>query len=160
MAGIGSVTPLEVSRPSDIVRESALVSLPTMQGGKTIVVRVQAVPVVDLLAALDGIPGANAAPSPSAVKTFAEIRADIIKADGPSRAVAALGLIEPDFAFDQREGGKAFWGDLLPANQAAVIEAIMTASGMDGGAAKQAAGFSGGAGVEGQEVGGSAPNGA
>lgn len=146
MAGQPAVTPLEVSRASDITRERKLVQLPAAQGGKTIVVEVQAAPVVELLAALDGIPGANAAPSPSSVKTFAEIRADIIKAAGPSREVAKLGLVAPDFSFEQREDGKAFWDDLLPQNQTAVIEAIMGLSGLDGGASQQAATFPEGAG--------------
>lgn len=150
MAGNGSqVTPLEVSRVTDISRESTMIALPVPQGGKTLVLKVQSVPIVALMAALDGIPGANAAPSASATKTFAEIRAEIVRADGPSRAVAELGIVEPAFSFVEREDGKAFWDDLLPKNQAAAIEGIMAASGMDGGASQQAATFPEGAGEQG-----------
>lgn len=161
MAGIGSqVTPLAVSRPSDITRETLTVALPVLQGGKQIVVKVQAVPVVDLLAALEGLPGANAAPGPDRVKPFAEVRAELIQAAVPSRRVAALGLIEPDFSFDSREDGKAYWDDLLAKNQGAVVEAIMNVSGMDGGSAKQAATFPDGAGNAGEAAGVVAPGGA
>lgn len=155
----GSIAPLEVSRAADITREVQIVALPALQGGKPIVVKVAAVEIIELLAALEGVPNANAAPAAGRVVAFSEVREGIIQSAGPSKKVAALGLIEPAFAFEQREDGKAYWGDLLMENQAAVIAAIMELSGLKGDAAKQAGTFPAGAGSDGAASGVVAPAG-
>ena len=147
---LGSVTPLEVSRAADITRETLVIALPVAQGGKTLAVKIGAVELVDILGALDGLPGANVAPAEGRTKPFAEVRAEAIQSVGPAKKIAMLGLLEPAFAFDEREDGKAYWGDLTTKNQGAVVEGIMALSGLDGGAAKQASTFPAGAGSDGQ----------
>lgn len=158
MAEIANAAPLTVSRAADIVRERLTIALPVAQGGNVIVVEIGAVEVPELMAAMDGVPGANSAPSAERVKTLAEAREEILQFAGPSKRVAALGLIAPEFSFEAREDGKAYWGDLLGENQGAVIAAIMNLSGLNGGAAKQAGTFPAGAGSDGQGGGVGAPN--
>ena len=146
MAGNAQVAPLVVSRAADIKRQRQVLELPIAQDGVTIVIEIGAVPVPQLMGAMDGVPGANAAPSAERVKTLAEAREEILQFDGPSKRVAALGILAPEFSFDAREDGKAFWDDLIGENQGAAIAAIMELSGLKGGAAKQAGTFPPGAG--------------
>jgi hypothetical protein len=49
-----------------------------------------------------------------------------------SRKVAESVIIEPAFAFGDREIGKAYWGDLTFANQASIIRLAMEFSGLIG----------------------------
>lgn len=151
---------LEVSRPADIKRATQVLQLPVAQDGATIVVKIRAAKIAALFAELEGVPGLNEAPSPNRTRTFAEAREQLLASLAPSRRIAELGLIEPPFSFgDVPEDGKAWWDDLVADNQAAVIEAIMSLSGLKGDAAKQAGTFPAGAVSEGAASGVGAPAG-
>lgn len=138
--------PLEVTRVTDIRRATQVVALPVPQDGVTIVVKVRAAKVAALLSELEGVPSLSAAPNTGQARSFAQAREEILASLVPSRRIAQLGLIEPPFSFgDAPEDGKAWWDDLVSDNQGAVIEAIMSLSGLKGSAAAQAGGFSAGA---------------
>jgi len=135
---------LKISAAADFARETRVVALPRPQGGRVLVVEVGAVPVLDLIAALDGIPTAQ---TPKAVtRTWEEVKAELQAAAEPSRRVAALGIIAPEFTFTAREDGKAFWGDVHPENQAFIIDQITALSGLTGEAAEKAETFPEGSG--------------
>lgn len=129
---------IQASAASDFTRETKLVELPRQQNGKTLAVEIGAVPLPELIVALEGVPGATAAPDPTQTRTFAEIRESIVASIEPSKRVAALGLLAPAFSFDERESGKAFWGDVQSENQAFIITQIMTLSGLTGEASAKA----------------------
>lgn len=149
---------LTVSRPADIKRATLILQLPVVQDGVTIVVKVWAAKIAALFAQLEGVPGLSDAPSGSRTRTFAEARENLLASLEPSRRIAEMGLIEPAFSFgDEPEDGKAWWFDLVGENQAAVIEAIMSLSGLKGDAAKQAGTFPAGAVSEGTGSGVGAP---
>lgn len=135
---------LKVSAVADFARETRVVALPRPMGGRALVLEVGAVPVLDLIAALDGIPSAQ---TPSDGKrTWEDVKRDLQAAAEPSKRVASLGIVAPEFSFDAREDGKAFWGDVHPENQAFIIDQITSLSGLTGEAAEKAGTFPQGAG--------------
>lgn len=119
---------LTISRPEDVQRQSRVVALPIQQNGRTIVLRLGAVRTETVLEAFDGIPGA-VAPGAGPERTFAQAREALAKGVNPTRLLAAEGIMEPPFSFEQREDGKAFWDDLVEENKAAVVRELMELSG-------------------------------
>lgn len=137
---------LIVSKPGDIRRGTKVVALPVAQDGQTIVLRLGAVPTLKVIEAMDGIPGANAgAAADEGRKSFAEMREGFLKSIRPTTLLASHGILEPEFAFESREDGKAFWDDLVSENQAFVIKEILQLSGWKEGAKPEAEGFPAGA---------------
>jgi hypothetical protein len=137
---------LVVSKPGEIRRNVTVVALPVQQDGATIVLKIGAVPTLQVIEALDGIPGANVGPeSDQEKKSFAEMRETFVKSVRPTALLASRGILEPEFSFDGREDGKAFWDDLVTENQAFVVSEILKLSGWKGGEKPETAGFPEGA---------------
>lgn len=138
--------PLVVSKPGDIRRSTAIVELPVQQDGATIVLRLGAVPTLQVIEAMDGIPGANTgAAAAGEKKSFAEMREAFLKTMAPTALLASRGILEPEFCFGEREDGKAFWDDLVAENQAFVVGEILRLSGWKEGAKPEADAFPEGA---------------
>lgn len=131
---------LKASPASDFEQERKLVTLPRPgAGGRPLRVLIRAVPVPDLLAALDGIPGADVSPAADAPQpSYAEVRERLLKQSAPMQRIAELGVVEPALSFGERVEGRAHWSDLHFENQSAVMAEVLALSGM-GGAREEAA---------------------
>lgn len=134
------------STPADFAEpETAVIDLPRPgSGGRSLVVKIRAVSPVELVKAMDGVPGLAKPGAGGEKVSFEEARQAIIANDGPSRRVVALGVVEPAFYFGEPEEGKAPWDNVHGKNQAAIVKAIMDLSGFGeepGGAAAKAAEF-------------------
>jgi hypothetical protein len=136
-----------VSTAADFAQpESKEIALPVTQNGKTVTVRIRAVPVVKLIQALEGIPQLAKGPSDAGGTTFEQARAIVVEQDGPMRKVAALGLVDPKFSIEgDPQPGEADWNNVRFENQKFIVSQIMDFSGLSGGdappapAAKEAA---------------------
>src|SRR6185369_16657619 len=121
-----------VSTAADFAQpESKEIALPVPQNGKSVTVRIRAVPVIRLLQALEGIPQLGKAPDGSDATTFEQARAMVVEQDGPMRKVAALGVVDPKFSIDGNpKPGEADWDNVRFENQKAIVSAIMDFSGL------------------------------
>lgn len=108
----------------------ALVTLPVPIRGQRAVVRIRMVDQPALLVATDGIPDVARAPAnPKGNRAEAAAAKAMV---GPMREVARLGIVSPAFSFDAPEKGKPFWGALAWTNQIAIVNGIMSLSGVEG----------------------------
>jgi hypothetical protein len=116
---------------TDFEVETIVVDLPRRTtSGKTLAVKLRAVPTVEIIKALDGVPELNRAAGTPDEATFAQAREAIVQSEGPNRKIAALAIMEPPFSFgDAPEAGKAFWGNVHAENQAFIIKTILEFSG-------------------------------
>jgi hypothetical protein len=122
--------PTEASPATDFQVETKFIALPRPGGnGKPLALKIRAVSIVDLIKAMDGVPELNQAPA-GAGTTLEKAREIIVQSEGPNRRIAALGIVEPAFSFDQREAGKAFWGDVHAENAGFAIKEILEFSGL------------------------------
>jgi len=111
--------------------ESKEITLPATQNGKTVTVKIRAVPVVKLLQALDGIPQLAKPPGGSEGTTFEQARSVIVEQDGPMRKVAQAGVVEPKFSIDGNpKPGEADWDNVRFENQKFIVSEIMDFSGL------------------------------
>ena len=139
--------PKPVSSAADFAEPETLeVDLPRPgAGGKRLSVRVRAVPPVELVQAMEGVPELNRGDNAAGQQTFEQARAAILANALPTQRVVALGCVEPEFYFGEPEEGKAPWKNVHGENQAAIVKAIMDLSGFGspapGGAAQAAAEF-------------------
>jgi hypothetical protein len=129
-----------VSTPEDFAEpETKIINLPRKgKGGKALSLLIRAVPAVEIIKALDGIPelrkGADA--EGTAERTFAQVRELLVQQDAPNRRIAELGIVEPQFWFGKEsEPGKAPWGNVHTENAAFAVAQIMDLSGLTGGPA-------------------------
>lgn len=120
---------LKVSGPGDVRRATLVVKLPEPQNGLELVVRLGAADKLSVLEVMGGIPSAGGA---DAAADFEETRRRAVASAGIDRRIAEMVLVEPAFSFEEREDGKAFWGDLTMANQAAVVREGLALSGWKG----------------------------
>jgi len=139
-------TTQQISKPEDFERETRVITLPRpTTTGKKLVVKIGHVGQADWFTALEGIP--EIAEADRSKITEAQARQFITSSEGPTRKLAALGIVEPEFSYGtEPEAGKAWWGHLHRENQDAVINALRDLSGIgksspDGGAASRAASF-------------------
>jgi phage pi2 protein 07 len=140
----------KVSTAADFAEpETKLLELPRKGPlGKTLVVRIRAVPVDELLVALEGIPELQQAGTGDAAKdkSFNQARELILAQVLPKRRIAKAGIVEPVFVFGPDEAG-AQWSNLHSENQEAIVNEIMEFSGLTGkGQAEKAEAFRGVAG--------------
>lgn len=127
--------------------ETTLITLPRAgAGGKALSVVIRAVPVIELIAAMEGVPELNQGESTDAPKSFEQVRALILQQQKPQERIAAAGVVDPPLSFgDAVEADKAPWRNIHSENQAFIVKAIMDESGFGAtpakGAASQAATF-------------------
>lgn len=114
-------------------------------GGRVLTVRLRAVPPVELVQAMEGVPELSRGDNAAQQQTFEAARSTILANALPTQRVVALGCVEPQFYFGEPEDGKAPWKNVHGENQAALVKAIMDLSGFGspapGGAAEKAAEF-------------------
>jgi hypothetical protein len=124
-------TPSAPSPVADFAEaETKLVALPRAgAGGKALAVLIRAVPTIDLVKAMEGVPDLNRSESGSDVQSFEAVRGLLLRNEGPQQRIAELGIVEPKFFFGEPEEGKAPWRNVHGENQAAIVAAIMDLSG-------------------------------
>lgn len=95
-------------------------------GKMTVAIRVLSAP--ELLAILGGFADMGGGEEATLPREMARILA---KSEGPLVAVAREVLVDPAFSFEQREEGKAFWGDLAWPNKVAIFTAAQRLAGLN-----------------------------
>lgn len=133
---------MEASKATSVQRKTDHVQLPVEQDGGAIVLRIGAVPKLAIIEALDGLPSSEGVAAVDG--TWSRLREVVLGSVRPEQRLAALGIIEPEFTFEAREEGKAYWDDLLAENQGFVIKAIMDLSGWKGAVPAEVKSFPGG----------------
>ena len=132
--------PKQVSSAADFAEpETVEFDLPRPgPGGKVLTVRLRAVPPVELVQAMEGVPDLNRAEG-AEQQSFEQARSVILQNAKPTERVVALGVVEPQFCFGEPEEGKATWKNVHGENQAAIVKAIMDLSGFGASGGAQAA---------------------
>ena len=133
-----------IATPADFAEpETKVIELPRpTTGGKVLAVKIRAVPIPDLLRALDGVPELARGAGHKEEKTFAQMRELLLQQQGPNEAVALLGVVEPVFAFSKDEpplDGMAPWRNVHSENQQFIISEIMELAGLTDGKKDEAA---------------------
>lgn len=112
-------------------RETKLIALPRLgANGKALSVLIGAVPTIDLVRAMDGVPELNKGAGEAVQQSFERVRGLLLEQERPQQAIAALGVVDPPLSFGgEPEAGKAPWRNIHGENQAFIIAEIMTLSG-------------------------------
>jgi hypothetical protein len=120
-----------VSPASDFAQpETKEITLPKPHNGKTVSVKIRAIPASKAIAALEGIAQLSRGEDVSAT-TFEEARRLVAENDLPMRRIVALGVVEPVFVTNGQAGpGEADWDNVGFENQQHIVGEIMAFSGL------------------------------
>jgi len=116
---------MEKATPEDLIAKAIQVDCPEPQAGKQLSVWIRPIEPGVIVAVLGGIPSLMAGEKNSGDTTAREFAL--------MREVAARGIISPELTYGDEPdptGDKPWWGMVRLANRAAIVNAIMAASGL------------------------------
>lgn len=114
---------MEKATAADLIAAPITVDCPEPQAGKQLSVVIRPIEPGVIVAVLGGVPSLLAGEKDAADTTTREFAL--------MREVASRGILSPALTFgDQPEGDAPWWGMVRLANRAAIVNAIMAASGL------------------------------